>query len=107
VPAQPGFTPPPFQITQCLTEADARDPSRVLAGVSNPGATRCNYSEKNYSGDSFSFAMQCEGSYAIKASGRVSVTADTMQGTIDSTATVAGNPVQTVNKISARRLGAC
>ena len=36
--------------------------------------------------------MQCAGTYAIKASGRVSFTADTMQGTIE---------------ISARRLGGC
>jgi hypothetical protein len=107
VPAEPGFAPPPFAITQCLTDADARDPSRVLGSVSNPGATGCNYTEKSYSGSTFSFAMQCTGTYAIKASGRVLFTPDTMQGNIDSTATVADKPVQTVNKISARRLGSC
>src|SRR2546426_7683804 len=107
VPAEPGFAPPPFQITQCLTEADARDPSRVLGGVSNPGASGCSYSDKSYSGNTFSFSMQCAGNYAIKATGRVSFTTDTMQGMIDSTAKVAGKPVQTQNKISARRLGGC
>ena len=107
VPAEPGFAPPPFQITQCLTDADARDPSRVLGGVSNPGATGCNYSDKGYSGNTFTFSMQCTGTYEIKASGRVSFTADTMQGMIDSTASVGGKPVQTQNKISARRLGGC
>ena len=107
VPAEPGFAPPPFQITQCLTDADARDPSRVLGGVSNPGASSCNYSDKSYSGNTFSFSMQCAGAYEIKASGRVSFTADTMQGMIDSTANVGGKPVQTQNKISARRLGGC
>src|SRR5712692_1580097 len=93
VPAEPGFAPPPFQITQCLTDADARDPSRVLGGVSNPGATGCSYSDQSYSGNTFSFSMQCSGSYGINASGRVSFTADTMQGTIDSTAQVGGKPV--------------
>ena len=107
VPAEPGFAPPPFQITQCLTDADARDPSRVLGGVSNPGASSCNYSDKSYSGNTFSFSMQCAGTYEIKASGRVSFTADTMQGMIDSTANVGGKPVQTQNKISARRVGGC
>jgi len=107
VPAEPGFAPPPFQITQCLTDADARDPSRVLGGVSNPGATGCNYSDKSYSGNTFTFSMQCAGTYEIKASGRVSFTADTMQGMIDSTASVGGKPVQTQNKILARRLGGC
>ena len=51
--------------------------------------------------------MQCAGTYEIKASGRVSFTADTMQGMIDSTANLGGKPVQTQNKISARRLGGC
>jgi hypothetical protein len=51
--------------------------------------------------------MQCAGTYEIKASGRVSFSADSMQGLIDSTASVGGKPVQTQNKISARRLGGC
>ena len=107
VPSEPGFAPPAFSITQCLSAADARDPSRVLGGASNPGASGCNYTDKSYAGNTFSFAMQCEGNFAIKASGRVSYTADTMNGVIESTATVAGKPVQTQNKLSARRLGSC
>ena len=107
VAADPGFAPPPFSITQCLTAQDARDPSRVLGGVSNPGATSCTYTDKNFSGDTFTFSMQCAGTYAIKATGRVSVTADTMQGTIDSTANLGGKEVQQQSKISARRLGSC
>ena len=107
VPSEPGFAPPPFSITKCLTADDARDPSRVLGGVSNPGATGCRYTDKSYSGNTFSFAMQCEGSYGIKASGQVSFTASTMDGTIESTANVAGKPVLTQNKLTARRLGNC
>jgi hypothetical protein len=107
VPAEPGFAPPAFQLTQCLTADDARDPSRVLGGVSNPGASGCNYTDKSYSGNTFSFAMQCGGGYGIKASGRIAFTANSMDGTIESTASVAGKPVQTQNKISARRLGSC
>ena len=79
----------------------------MLGGVSNPGASGCKYTDKSYSGNTFSFTMQCEGNFAIKASGQVSYTADTMNGTIESTANVAGKPVQTQNKISARRLGSC
>ena len=107
VPAEPAFAPPPFSLTQCLTQADARDPAKILGTASNPGATACNFTDQNYSGNSFTFSMQCSGPYAIKASGQVSFTADTMQGTIDSTATIAGKEVQQVNKISARRLGGC
>jgi len=107
VPAEPGFAPPAFQLTQCLTAEDARDPSRVLGGVSNPGASGCNYTDKSYSGNTFSFAMTCGGGYGIKASGRIAFTANSMDGTIQSTANVAGKPVETQNKISARRLGSC
>ena len=107
VPSEPGFAPPAFQIRQCFTAGDARDPSRVLGGVSNPGATGCQYTNQSYAGNSFSFTMQCTGSYGIKATGRVSYTADSMDGLIESTANVAGKPVQTQNKISARRLGGC
>ena len=107
VPSEPGFTPPAFSLTQCLTAEDARDPSRVLGGVSNPGASNCNYTDKSYSGNTFTFAMQCGGGYGIKASGRIAFTANTMDGTIQSMANVAGKPVETQNKISARRLGGC
>ena len=51
--------------------------------------------------------MTCGGGYGIKASGRIAFTANSMDGTIQSTATVAGKPVETQNKISARRLGGC
>jgi len=107
VPAEPSFAPPAFQLTQCLTAADARDPSRVLGGVSNPGASGCNYTDKSYSGNTFTFAMTCGGGYGIKASGRIAFTANSMDGTIQSMAIVAGKPVETQNKISARRLGGC
>ncbi len=107
VPSEAGFAPPAFQTTQCFTADDARDPSRILGGVSNPGATGCQYTDKSYAGSTFSFKMQCGGSYGITASGHVSFTADTMDGTIESTANVAGKPVQTQNKLTARRLGSC
>ena len=105
VPAEPAFAPPPFSIRQCLTDADARDPSRILGGVSNPGATGCNYTNASQTDNNFSFEMQCAGTYGIKAKGNVAFTADTMEGMIDSTANIGGKEVQQTNKLSARRLG--
>lgn len=107
VPSEPSFMPAPYTITQCLSAADAADPGRLLGSVSTPGASECNYTDKNYSGNTFTFSMQCGGGYAIQSSGHVSFTTDTMDGTIESTATVAGKPVQTQNKISARRISGC
>lgn len=107
VPSDAGFAPAPFKLTQCLTAEDARDPARVLAGVSNPGATGCDYTDKSYAGDSFSFSMQCAGGLGIQSSGRVAFTPDTMDGSITATANLDGKPVQTENRVSARRLGGC
>ena len=64
VPADPGFAPPPFKRTQCLTAQDAADPSRLIAGLANPGASGCTYTDKRYSGSTFVFSMQCTGTFA-------------------------------------------
>jgi uncharacterized protein DUF3617 len=103
----PGFSPAPFQITQCLTEADARDPGRLLGQIANPGASDCSYTDKSYAGNTFSFTMQCAGTFAVKSSGRVSYGPDTMEGTITATANVGGGVVETQNKVSGRRVGGC
>ena len=107
VAAQPGFAPDPFRLTQCLTAADARDPSALLGGLANPGASGCTYSNKTYSGNTFRFTMQCAGSFAIQSQGEVSFSADTMQGTISALANVGTEKTSLSNKISGRRLGGC
>lgn len=107
VPAQPGFAPDPFRLTQCLSAADARDPSALLGGLANPGASGCTYTNKTYSGNTFRFSMQCAGGFAIQSQGEVSFTADTMSGTISAIANVAGEKARLSNRISARRLGGC
>ena len=43
VPADPAFKQPAISRPQCLTAADARDPSRLLAEMSVPGATGCDW----------------------------------------------------------------
>jgi hypothetical protein len=107
VPAQPGFTPAPFRITQCLTAADARDPSALLGGMANPGASGCSYSDKAYSGNTFRFTMQCAGNFAIQSQGEVTYSADSMNGSISAIANVGGEKTSLSNKVSARRLGGC
>ncbi|HUN68154.1 MAG TPA: DUF3617 family protein [Burkholderiales bacterium] len=107
VPSEPGFAPAPFQMTQCLSAQDAREPGRLLAQIANPGATGCDYADRKYSGNSFSFTLQCAGAYGIASRGQVSFTSDTMDGNIDATANVGGSRVEMQNRISARRIGAC
>lgn len=105
--AAPGFQPAPFTVNQCFTAADARDPSRLLGGLSNPGASDCQYTEKSYSGNTFKFAMQCGGAYALQSRGEVTFDAQTMNGLITAKATIAGALTEFQNKISARRIGNC
>ena len=98
---------PPIQVNQCLTAADAADPSKLLGSVANPGASGCSYSNRSYAGNMFSFAMTCEGTLAIKASGSVSFTATNLSGTINTSANINGQPVDMKNAISAQRVGDC
>ena len=107
VPADAGFAPQPYKITQCLSAQDAKDPGRLFAQFGNPGAKDCAYSERSYSGNTFSFAMRCSGSFAIRSNGRVSFTPDTMDGTITAFASIGDRDVETQNKVSARRVGGC
>ena len=107
VAASPGFAPGPFKLTQCVTAADARDPSRLIGGLSNPGATGCTYTDKSYSGNTFRFSMQCAGAFAIQSRGQVAFSANAMEGTISATAVVNGEKTETANRISARRLRGC
>ena len=107
VAASPDFAPAPTSINQCLTAQDAQDPSRVLGGVANPGASDCTYTEKNFVGSTFRFKMQCAGSFGIQTRGEITYSATSMQGDIVSTASVLGQATELKSKITARRLGDC
>ncbi len=107
VPASPDFAPAPETMQQCLTAQDARDPSRVLGGAANPGASDCTYTEKSFAGGMFRFKMQCAGSFGIQARGEITYSATTMSGTIVSTANMMGQTTELHSKVSARRVGGC
>src|SRR5258708_35230946 len=64
VPADPAFKQPAISRPQCLTAADARDPSRLLAEMSGPGATGSEISAKTGSPGHFEFDVQAEASFA-------------------------------------------
>jgi hypothetical protein len=107
VSATPGFAPAPYTLNQCFTAADARDPSRVLGGVANPGASDCTYTDKTYRGNTFRFTMQCAGIFGITTRGEMSFTATTLDGTITASADVGGQKTEFSNRISGRRIGGC
>lgn len=92
---------------QCLTEDDAQDPSRILGGMANPGATDCTYTRKDFAGNVFRFKMQCAGSLGIEARGEIAYSASSMSGTIVTMADMGMQVVEMQSRIRARRLGGC
>ena len=107
VGAAPGWAPAPFNLMQCLTANDARDPSKLIGSISTPGATGCSYTERNYSGSTFQFALDCSGSYGIKSRGSVTFSASNFSGEITATGKVAGQATEFQNRVSGTRLGDC
>lgn len=102
-----GYAPAPVSLSQCVTERDAQDPSRLIGGFSNPGATDCTYTEKSYSGSTFRFAMQCGGSLGLVSKGSVTFGPQQFNGNIDVSADLGGQSTAFRNQISGRRLGGC
>jgi hypothetical protein len=101
-----GATPPPFRSTQCYGAEDARDPSRLLGKATNPGAD-CKYVDRNYSGNTFTFRMQCTGVMAMESAGRIDFSAEKMDGTVESKANMMGQAIEMRNNLTARRVGSC
>jgi hypothetical protein len=101
------WAPAPFNLKQCVTANDARDPSKLIGSISTPGATGCSYTERNYSGSTFRFALDCSGSLGIKSSGSVTFGATQFGGEITTTGNVAGQTTEFRNKVSGTRVGDC
>ncbi len=95
---------PPSQMTQCLKASDA---AALVGAISNPGARDCSYTEKNYSGNTFRFAMVCSGAFALKTRGEFSFMSTSLSGTITAIANVGGQATELTNKVTARRIGGC
>ncbi len=106
VPASPDGKPQPFEITQCLTEADARNPEQIILGMGSPGATGCDFLNKQYSGSSLSFDVSCGGSLGIKGHGEVTYTATTLDGFLNVNLGET-EKIDMNNRIHAIYLGAC
>src|SRR5574341_944380 len=85
--------------THCITEADARDPSRVLGGTTGT----CEFSNRNDNGRTFTFDVACTGALPMKGKGIVNYTADTMDADLDLAAEKGDLGMRTF--VKARRLG--
>lgn len=86
--------------TRCLTEAEARDPSRIFGA--SPGA-RCQFSERNDTGSVYTFRITCEGQGAIRGTGRVRYSGASLDGELE----LKSDTLSAASRITGRRLGAC
>jgi hypothetical protein len=102
-----GFATGPLTLTQCFTAADSRDPSRIVGPLATPGATGCDFTERSYSGSTFRFALDCQGSYGLKSKGSVTFGATSFEGNFSATGNAGGQAVELDNRVSGRRLGDC
>ena len=107
VPSETGWQPAPFNLTQCLTAGDAKDPSRLVGSISTSGASGCNFTEKTYSGGNFRFALDCGGSFGLKTRGTLAFSANSFSGTIVASGNVGGQATEFQNRVSGRRVGGC
>jgi hypothetical protein len=107
VDSEPGFQPGPMTLNQCVTQDDAKDPSKLLGPMATAGATGCGYSEKSYVGQKFSFTMQCSGTLELKTTGEVIFSATMLRGTITTSSSIDGKKVEFKSALVGRRLGEC
>ena len=76
--ADAGKPTAPLQKTQCFTEADANDPSRILGS----GGT-CQFSNRREVGDTLSFDLKCSGPLPLAGTGSLRYGNDAFTGQLD------------------------
>ena len=67
----------PYTRNQCFTKADAQNPAKLFADTSGTG---CEYSNKRYEANRFSFNIRCGGGIPLSGTGEVEFTSDRFAG---------------------------
>jgi hypothetical protein len=106
VAASPDWQPKPFELTQCLTENDARNPDRLLAGLGGQGVSGCDFLNRDYSGSHVRFDLSCAGSLGLTGHGEMDFSATSLNGVLDVTSGGA-EKIAMQNKLHAVYLGSC
>ena len=99
----PGAVGPVVQ-TRCFTQADARDPSRVLGSAASPG---CEFTNRRDTGAEFSFDLKCGGQVPMQGSGKVRYGREAMEADISLEGSANGQKFSARSRVSGRRLGPC
>lgn len=95
----------PYTRQQCITKADAQNPSKIFAEADSG----CEYINKRYFGNQFSFNVRCNAGIPLTGIGQVEFSQERMSGSMNlSVQPPEGGPsVETASQISGKRLGSC
>lgn len=94
----------PYTRQQCITKADAQEPSKLFAEADSG----CEYVNKRYFGNQFSFNVRCNAGIPLTGTGQVEFSPEHMSGSMNLSAQMPGGPsVETASQISGKRLGGC
>ena len=95
----------PLSKTQCFTAEDTKDPGRVLGTGGS-----CQFSNRQHSGDLYTFDVQCGGALPMSGKGRIRQGSGSFEGDLDLTVDSGaggGSSLGMRTKVSGRRLGPC
>jgi hypothetical protein len=98
---------PPMTAQQCITPADANDPSKWTPqgrGGRGRGGQDCKMSEYKIDGNKVTWSMKCEGAQAMSGTGEIVYSADAYTGTMKME--MSGRGTVTM-KYTGKRLGDC
>jgi hypothetical protein len=98
-----GMQPTTAKQTQCLSAADARDPSKLFG---TPGAG-CEFKNRRDNGSEYRFDISCGGAAKVEGSGAMRYSRDALEGEIVLRVNPGGQAMETRSTIKAKRLGAC
>ena len=94
---------PPMTLTQCITKADADDPTKLAAQGRGAAPSNCKVSDYKTEGNKVTWSMRCEGDNPTTGTGEFVYAGDTYTGTVKM-ATGRGDMTM---KYSGKRVGDC
>jgi hypothetical protein len=95
----------PLSKTQCFTAEDTKDPGRVLGTGGS-----CQFSNRQHSGDLFTFDVKCGGALPMSGKGRIRQGSGSFEGDLDlavDSGAGGGSSLGMRTRVSGRRLGPC
>jgi hypothetical protein len=96
----------PLSRSQCFSEADTKDPGRVLGAGGS-----CQFSNRQQSGGVYTFDVKCGGPLPMSGKGRIRQERSSFEGeldlAVDAGESGSGSGIDMRTRVSGRRLGPC